>query len=53
MKGPNDTPGWVHILVILALLACSGWFTVAAPCSWWRFSKVADVPARCVSVVKR
>lgn len=37
----------IAILLILALIL-SIWLTVKAPCEWFQYSAVKDVPARCV-----
>lgn len=35
-------------LLVLLILALAVFVAVKAPCGLWRFSRAADVPARCV-----
>lgn len=37
----------VGVLVLL-LLVVSIWCWVSAPCSWYRYSHVHDIPGRCL-----
>lgn len=48
-------PLWhaITVLVILSLLGLSIWAWVAAPCSWYAYSHVKDIPGRCIIMSKQ
>lgn len=41
------------VVVILVIIAVSIWAWVAAPCSWYRYSHVKDIPGRCIVWVQK
>lgn len=41
------------LLAIVALVVGAFLFNAKAPCGWFKYSRIHDIPARCLTVVKR
>jgi hypothetical protein len=48
-RQPSRGEDIVCVVAVIILVAASIWTWTAAPCGAWRFSKVGDLPARCIT----
>ncbi|MFF9095660.1 hypothetical protein ACF1AX_21305 [Streptomyces sp. NPDC014802] len=40
---------WAYVLAVITMLGASIWTWTSGPCGLWTFSKVGDMPARCIT----
>lgn len=38
-----------YIIAVIVMIGASTWTWTSAPCGLWTFSKVGDMPARCIT----